>query len=131
LKPYRPPAYARVGPGLSGERLLRAGLYFPVAVGTGGKELSPVKEISPMPIFEFKCSDCEEFFEFLFMKSEEEKEMKCPKCGSFSLERVVSVTNFSMTGAGPKGQKATVSKQERNCSSGSCSTYTIPGESRG
>jgi putative FmdB family regulatory protein len=83
-----------------------------------------------MPIFEFKCSDCEEFSEFLFMKSGEEQEMKCPKCGSFALERVVSVTNFSMSGSG-SGNKAKVSKQERNCSSGSCSTYTIPGESRG
>ncbi|MFH1153713.1 MAG: zinc ribbon domain-containing protein [Pseudomonadota bacterium] len=84
-----------------------------------------------MPIFEFKCSDCEEFFEFLLMNSNEEKEIKCPQCGSFALERVVSVTNFSMSGSPAKGPKAKVDKQERNCSSGSCSTYTIPGESRG
>ena len=84
-----------------------------------------------MPIFEFKCSDCEAFCEVLFMKSDDEKELKCPKCGSFALERVVSVTNFSMSSAPSRGPKAKVEKQERNCSSGSCSTYTIPGESRG
>ena len=83
-----------------------------------------------MPIFEFKCSDCEEFFEFLFRNSDEEKEMKCPKCGSFAIERVISMTNFSISGTPRGGSKPTVSKQERNCSCGSCSTYTIPGQRR-
>lgn len=83
-----------------------------------------------MPIFEFKCSDCEEFFEVLVMKRDEEHEIKCPKCNAFAVERVVSRTNHTMAGS-LSSRKQTVSRQERNCSSGSCSTYTIPGESRG
>lgn len=82
-----------------------------------------------MPIFEFKCSDCEEFFEILVMNKDDEREIKCPKCKTFAVERVVSRTNFTMGGSSST-KNQTVTTQERNCSSGSCSTYTIPGESQ-
>ncbi len=82
-----------------------------------------------MPIYEFKCSKCNEFFEILVMNSNDEKEMKCPKCNSIEFERVVSKTNYAM--ANPSSSKNQgVSRQERNCSSGSCTTYTVPGASR-
>ena len=83
-----------------------------------------------MPIFEFKCSDCEEFFEILFMSGDGDKEVKCPKCSSFSVERVVSATNYAMGGSVSTKNEA-VAKQTRSCSSGSCTTYTVPGETRG
>lgn len=81
-----------------------------------------------MPIFEFKCSKCEEFFEVIVMNSKEET-IRCPKCKSEEFERVVSKTNFKMgsSGAGA-GQAAGVQTQERTCSTGSCKTYTVPGE---
>lgn len=79
-----------------------------------------------MPIYEFKCTKCEEFFEILMMSGDDE--IKCPKCGSQSFERVMSSTNYSMGGsASGGGSSAGVTKQDRTCSSGSCSTYTIPG----
>ncbi len=83
-----------------------------------------------MPIFEFKCSDCEEFFETLFMSGDSEKEIACPKCKSTAAERVVSSVNYAMGHSAVAKQERT-SKQTRQCSSGSCSTYTVPGESRG
>ncbi len=79
-----------------------------------------------MPIFEFKCSDCEEFFETLFMSGDSEKEIKCPKCNSFAVVRVVSTINYAMGASAAAGNEGS-SKQTRNCSSGSCSTYTVPG----
>ncbi|MFO7751914.1 MAG: zinc ribbon domain-containing protein [Desulfobacteraceae bacterium] len=80
-----------------------------------------------MPIYEFKCTKCEEFFEVIAKNSSDESEVKCPKCASEQFERVVSTTNYKMGGA--KGSKgAAPSKQERNCSQGSCTTYTVPGE---
>ncbi|MEA1968673.1 MAG: zinc ribbon domain-containing protein [Thermodesulfobacteriota bacterium] len=83
-----------------------------------------------MPIYEFKCLKCEEFFEILVMNTDEEKEIKCPKCSEFDIERVVSRTNYAM--ASPSsGANNSPSKQTRNCSSGSCTTYTIPGETKG
>ncbi|MBF0211431.1 MAG: zinc ribbon domain-containing protein [Desulfamplus sp.] len=79
-----------------------------------------------MPIFEFKCSDCEEFFESLFMSKNDEKEIKCPKCSSFAVERVVSATNYVMGGSA-SSKNQSLGKQTRQCSSGSCTTYTVPG----
>lgn len=82
-----------------------------------------------MPIFEFKCQKCEEYFELLVMKKDDEnEELKCPKCGEQSFERIMSSTNFSMKGSIGSGMSSGGSSvQERKCSSGSCSTYTIPG----
>ena len=82
-----------------------------------------------MPIYEFKCLECEEFFEVIVMGSKEDGISGCPKCGSKEFERVVSRTNFSMGGSS-SGQKAGVHTQERACSGGSCKTYTVPGETR-
>ena len=80
-----------------------------------------------MPIYEFKCTKCEEFFEVISKSSSDESEVKCPKCGSRQFERVVSTMNYKMGGSkGAAG--AAPSKQERNCSQGSCTTYTVPGE---
>jgi putative FmdB family regulatory protein len=82
-----------------------------------------------MPIYEFKCSECKEFFEIIVMGSKEEDMKGCPKCGSNSFERVVSSTNYIMgTSARSGGQQTGVQTQEKNCSGGSCKTYTIPGE---
>lgn len=83
-----------------------------------------------MPIYEFKCQKCEEFFELLVMGKNDEDDFKCPKCGEQSFERVMSRTNFNVTG----GSSACASAgntgpgvHDRTCSSGSCTTYTIPG----
>lgn len=81
-----------------------------------------------MPIYEFKCSKCSEFFELLLMNSKDEEEFKCPKCGSGAFERVISTTNFAMGGG--SGTKSPASAQTRSCSSGSCTTYNIPGHTR-
>lgn len=82
-----------------------------------------------MPIYEFKCSKCEEFFEVIVMGSGKDDIITCPKCKSEEFERVVSKTNFAM-GSSSAGQAAGVQTQERQCSSGSCKTYTVPGETR-
>lgn len=77
-----------------------------------------------MPIYEFKCLKCEECFEILFTNAQGTAEMKCSKCDSLEIERVLSSTNFSISGgSGGTGPSA----QTRSCSSGSCTTYDIPG----
>ncbi len=79
-----------------------------------------------MPIFEFKCSDCEEYFEVLVM-GEQDKEVQCPKCQSNSFERVLSTTSYAMAdGGGSAGASTTT----RNCSGGNCTTYDLPGHSK-
>jgi len=85
-----------------------------------------------MPIFEFKCSKCEEFFEVIVMGSDENKDINCPKCKSEEFQRVVSATNYAMGDSGSGGGASPgVHTQERTCSSGSCKTYTVPGATQG
>lgn len=78
-----------------------------------------------MPIYEFKCLQCETFFEILVMNTNESVEMRCPKCKLQDFERVISTTNHTIKGEAGANQGAT--SQTRTCSSGSCTTYTIPG----
>jgi putative FmdB family regulatory protein len=81
-----------------------------------------------MPIYEFKCLECEEFIELLVMNKDEEIELKCPKCKGEELERVLSSTCYSMADSSGKSQG--VKSQTRTCTSGSCTTYEIPGHTR-
>ena len=82
-----------------------------------------------MPIYEFKCTQCEEFFEVIVMASDGDDSVKCPKCKSAEFERVVSKSNFAMGSGGASGGASKgVQTQERSCSGGSCKTYTVPGE---
>ena len=81
-----------------------------------------------MPLYEFRCLKCNECFEFLVMKKEEQVELRCPKCKSEDFERILSVSGHCIGGDAAKGEggKATT----RNCSGGSCTTYEIPGPGR-
>ena len=78
-----------------------------------------------MPLYEFKCLKCNEFFEMLVMHQESQSEIKCPKCNATECERVLSTTNYSMSSGAGKGDVPKV--QTRTCTSGSCTTYDIPG----
>ena len=80
-----------------------------------------------MPIFEFKCLDCDKYMEVLVMNKHEEVEMACSHCGSGNLERILSSTNHTVTGGASGGPTSDGRSQTRTCSSGSCTTYTIPG----
>ena len=46
-----------------------------------------------MPIYEYVCLDCQERFETLVLRSEEEVE--CPSCESKRLEKVMSAFSLS------------------------------------
>lgn len=80
-----------------------------------------------MPIYEFKCLECENIFEFLLINPGETLEMKCAKCSSEKIERVLSTTNYSV---GTSGANMSPKAQTRSCSSGSCTTIDLPGYSR-
>lgn len=82
-----------------------------------------------MPIYEFKCLKCDDFFEMLVLGNDKENLMRCPKCNSEDFERVLSRTNYNMTGGAgsASGSSKETFAQTRTCSSGSCTTYDIPG----
>lgn len=79
-----------------------------------------------MPIYEFKCLKCQEFFESLVISDDDEAELQCPKCNSKEFERVLSRTNFA-TGNGTAANQQGPAATTRTCSSGTCTTYDIPG----
>ena len=78
-----------------------------------------------MPIYEFKCSKCSEYFEILIRNEADEKELECPKCRSTAFERVMSRTNFAM--GSESGGSSGATTTTRTCASGDCGTLTIPG----
>jgi hypothetical protein len=59
------------------------------------------------------------------MKQKDGVELKCPHCGSEDFERIMSAACHSMGSSSGKSEGA--SAQTRNCPSGSCTTYEIPG----
>ena len=81
-----------------------------------------------MPLYEFRCLKCNEVFEILVVRDEDNVEMKCPNCGSEDFERVLSTTSYTV-GSG-KGVSTGPTVESRQCASGSCSTYTLPGHSK-
>jgi len=82
-----------------------------------------------MPIFEFRCVECGEVSEKLFMSSNEKVKMVCPSCDSQTLERVVSRASHTMgVGSGGEGAGGVTTKQ---CGSGNeCTTLELPGHTR-
>ncbi len=78
-----------------------------------------------MPIFEFRCIECQHVFEELFINTSDQVELSCPECKAESLERVVSVTNYAV-GAGSGIQQPKVTT--KSCSAGNeCTTLDLPG----
>ncbi len=78
-----------------------------------------------MPIYEFRCLGCGHVFELLKLKKEsEEAIMRCPKCGSEEVGRILSTVSAVIS----SGKKSTLTT--KNCGSGSCSSFEIPGPKR-
>lgn len=82
-----------------------------------------------MPIFEFRCVECGEVSERLFMSPDEKVEMACPKCNSETLERVVSRTNYTM-GVGPGGGHPKITSRSCGGDSNQCMTLDLPGPTK-
>jgi putative FmdB family regulatory protein len=43
-----------------------------------------------MPIYEYECRTCQAQFQWLVMKTAEQKGLSCPSCGSRKLKRLIS-----------------------------------------
>lgn len=70
-----------------------------------------------MPIYEYRCLDCQKKFEVLHL-NQEEKEIICPYCQSKNIKRIMSI--FASSGfddlLGTSGSGCST------CSGSSCST---------
>jgi len=76
-----------------------------------------------MPIYEFRCLGCGHVFEFLKLKKETEG-MKCPKCSSSEVERVLSRVSVATSNSGKS--TSTV----KSCGGGTCATIEVPGHKK-
>jgi putative FmdB family regulatory protein len=52
-----------------------------------------------MPLYEYKCSNCQKTFEFLEKITAEPKTI-CPDCGTPTLKRQISPAGFQLKGTG-------------------------------
>ncbi|MCX7833640.1 MAG: zinc ribbon domain-containing protein [Ignavibacteria bacterium] len=67
-----------------------------------------------MPIFEYKCNDCNTKFEIFHKSRENEENIFCPKCNSKNYKKLISV--FSSFGS------ENDTDFDNPCSSGYCDT---------
>ncbi len=48
-----------------------------------------------MPLYEYRCQECDELFELLVRRSDEQDSVACPKCGATRVRRAISLFGFS------------------------------------
>ena len=69
-----------------------------------------------MPIYEFRCTECDEVSEEMLSFKDKKKTINCPVCDSRS-ERILSLGSFHLKGAGwakdGYGDKRKISKEEK------------------
>jgi putative FmdB family regulatory protein len=65
-----------------------------------------------MPIFEYKCTNCNNKFEVLHKTSTKTEEVTCPNCNSSKNKKLFSAFNASVESSSYNGS---------NCSTGNCS----------
>ncbi|MDB2647356.1 zinc ribbon domain-containing protein [Pseudomonadales bacterium] len=79
-----------------------------------------------MPIYEYRCADCDHQLEVV-QKLSEEPIVSCPECKKDSLKKIISAAGFRLKGDGwyetdfKSGKKKNVAGSESSSSSGSSS----------
>ncbi|MBW1666912.1 MAG: zinc ribbon domain-containing protein [Deltaproteobacteria bacterium] len=73
-----------------------------------------------MPIYEYRCKSCGAISEFLTGVGKDEP-ISCKQCGSFEMERVLSVSSFSF-GSGERAPGRTCCGREERCETPPCSS---------
>ena len=73
-----------------------------------------------MPIYEYKCSKCNNEFECLVIGSSEE--VACPECSGTEVERLLSACSFKSSGSYSAPSTGGGGSSCSGCSSTNCST---------
>ena len=55
-----------------------------------------------MPIYEYKCEKCGNYFELLRRMSDADRDLVCPECRSEEVKRLLS--SFATSGCGGRGR---------------------------
>jgi len=56
-----------------------------------GPEGKRTLEDTAMPVYEFRCSKCDQVFEVMGTYADREKAQTCPKCGSTEVKQAISL----------------------------------------
>jgi putative FmdB family regulatory protein len=77
-----------------------------------------------MPLYEYKCADCEMSFDALRAMSDADAPIVCPKCGSERARRMISLfsaigSNGVIAGSGASCGSCTPSASCATCGAGS------------
>ncbi|NIA08916.1 MAG: zinc ribbon domain-containing protein [Nitrospiraceae bacterium] len=84
-----------------------------------------------MPIHEFRCLNCNYTFELLIMSNDELESVRCPKCQSPEVTKLMSAGNISVNEGPSKTTPQSHSGVEHHkCESGTCATVNLPGYER-
>jgi putative FmdB family regulatory protein len=59
-----------------------------------------------MPIYEYSCKECDRAFEELVIRRSDEAEVRCPKCGSRRVGRLMSRPAVARSGGGSASPRA-------------------------
>ena len=68
-----------------------------------------------LPLYEYECQECGKLTEILQGRAEADKEVKCPECGSFEMNR-----KFSTFGVVVGSGKASSAESAVSCPTGTC-----------
>lgn len=74
-----------------------------------------------MPIYEFKCRDCQAVTEVLFRSGSDDLGLRCSQCGSEDLEKILSSPSMVSSGKSRAPGKTCCGREER-CDVPPCST---------
>ena len=75
-----------------------------------------------MPIYEYRCKECQRVSE-VFIRSAEGGAIRCPHCGSESLDRLVTASYLIRTDASASG--TTCCGRDSRCDTPPCSTDDV------
>jgi len=74
-----------------------------------------------MPIYEYRCNQCGKVSEILVGVGSDGKILTCKHCGSGDLEKILSVSSFTVTD-GSRAPGTTCCGREERCDTPPCST---------
>ena len=78
------------------------------------------RECTEVPLYEFRCDNCNNVIERLCPVGSNGKGLKCPNCGGKKLRRLMSV--FSARSNSEGGAVTSVGSSCATCTSGTCAT---------
>lgn len=73
-----------------------------------------------MPIYDYRCKNCNTVFDVFHKGKEIIEDIVCPQCGSTAYVKLMSAPSISFSGSGGTDFSSSGSSCETGCCGGSC-----------